>query len=73
MSTDVATGETTVVIDDDLGDRTFVDHGLRVSQHGREEYTAHPSRADHYRAQISGNYSVRRRDSSGSRSPVVTG
>lgn len=60
VSTDVATGETSVVIEDDLGDATFVDHGLRVAQRCREEYTAHPELADRWRAWISWSYEVSR-------------
>jgi len=60
VSTDVATGETTVVIQDDLGDVTFADHGLRVAQQCQEEYTAHPDQADRWRARIAWSYEVSR-------------
>lgn len=60
VSTDVATGETSVVIQDDLGDVTFADHGLRVAQQCREEYTAHPDQADRWRARIAWSYEVSR-------------
>ncbi len=60
VSTDVGTGETSVVIQDDLGDVTFADHGLRVAQQCREEYTAHPDEADLWRARITWSYVVSR-------------
>ncbi|MDO5739771.1 MAG: CocE/NonD family hydrolase [Ornithinimicrobium sp.] len=60
VSTDVASGETTVVVEDDLGDITYVDHGLRVDQRCREEYVAHPELADRYRAAISWEYEASR-------------
>lgn len=60
VSTDVATGETSVVIEDDLGDVTFADHGLRVAQRCLEEYTAHPEYADRWRARVDWTYQVSR-------------
>lgn len=60
VSTDIATGLTTVTIEDDLGDVTFEDHGLRVAQQCREEYTVHPDDASRYEANISWRYQVGR-------------
>ena len=60
VSTDVANGETSVVIEDDLGDITYAAHGLRVDQRCREEYTAHPEQADRYRAMIRWSYQASR-------------
>lgn len=60
VSTDVATGETTMVVEDDLGDVTFLDHGLRVDQRCREEYIAHPELAERWRAYIEWAYEASR-------------
>lgn len=62
VSTDIATGTTSVIIEDDLGDVTFSDHGLRVAQHCREEYVVHPEDASQYEAKITWRYQVSREE-----------
>ena len=53
---DVASGEITTIVEDDMGAMTFDDTGLRVEQRCTERYTAHPDEADRTRAEIVWHY-----------------
>ncbi|WP_111494927.1 CocE/NonD family hydrolase [Marinobacter bohaiensis] len=62
---DVASGEVSVIIEDDLGAMRFLDHGLWVDQHCREIYTADPEDADKARAEIEWHYEAGRSEGDG--------
>ncbi|KGA01893.1 peptidase S15 [Cobetia amphilecti] len=53
---DVANGEITTIVEDDMGAMTFEDTGMRVEHRCTERYTAHPEDADRTRAEIVWHY-----------------
>ncbi|MFC0269586.1 CocE/NonD family hydrolase [Kushneria aurantia] len=65
VSEDVASGEVTVTVEDDMGDVRFLDHGLRVEQRAREVYTSHPTDAGRTRAEIEWVYRACREEGEG--------
>ncbi|MCB8887556.1 CocE/NonD family hydrolase [Vreelandella malpeensis] len=60
ISEDVGSGEVTVIVEDDMGDISFDDHGLRVEQYAKEVYTSHPVDATRTRAEIEWVYRASR-------------
>ncbi|WP_163577266.1 CocE/NonD family hydrolase [Halomonas faecis] len=62
---DAATGEITVIVEDDLGALTLADHGYRIEQHCEERYTAHPDDPTLARAEIVWHYHAGRDDGPG--------
>lgn len=60
ISEDVGSGEVSVIIEDDMGDIKFLDHGLQVEQYAKETYTSHPDDATRTRANIEWVYRARR-------------
>ncbi|MBP5981806.1 MAG: CocE/NonD family hydrolase [Halomonas sp.] len=62
ISEDVGSGEVSITIEDDMGDITFLDHGLRVEQYAKEIYTSHPDDATRTRADIEWVYRASRDD-----------
>ncbi len=60
ISEDVGSGEVSVIIEDDMGDIKFLDHGLQVEQYAKETYTSHPDDATRTRADIEWVYRARR-------------
>ncbi|WP_129141195.1 CocE/NonD family hydrolase [Modicisalibacter coralii] len=65
ISEDVGSGEVTVIVEDDMGDVRFLDHGLRVEQKAREVYTSHPHDATRTRADIEWVYRASRAEGEG--------
>ncbi|MDT8893894.1 CocE/NonD family hydrolase [Halomonas sp. I1] len=62
---DVASGEVTVIVEDDLGAMTLADHGYRVAQSCEERYTAHPEDPTRARAEIVWHYRAGRDEGPG--------
>ncbi|PAU78474.1 CocE/NonD family hydrolase [Halomonas salipaludis] len=62
---DIASGEVTTIVEDDLGHVRFLDHGLWVDQHCREVYTAHPDDPDATCAEIAWVYRAGRDEGAG--------
>lgn len=60
ISEDVGSGEVSVIIEDDMGDIQFLEHGLQVEQYAKETYTSHPDDATRTRADIEWVYRARR-------------
>ncbi|WP_445619617.1 CocE/NonD family hydrolase [Kushneria sp. Sum13] len=71
ISEDVGSGEVTVIVEDDMGDVRFLDHGLRVDQRAREVYTSHPTDATKTRAEIQWTYKADRDEGEGQFSVTV--
>lgn len=71
ISEDVGSGEVSVIVEDDMGDVRFLDHGLRVDQRAREVYTSHPEDATKTRADIQWTYRAGRDEGEGQFSVVV--
>ncbi|ARS53083.1 CocE/NonD family hydrolase [Kushneria konosiri] len=65
ISEDVGSGEVSVIVEDDMGDVRFLDHGLRVDQRAREVYTSHPEDATKTRAEIHWTYKAGREKGDG--------
>ncbi|WP_136068832.1 CocE/NonD family hydrolase [Modicisalibacter radicis] len=72
ISEDVGSGEVTVIVEDDMGDIRFADHGLRVEQKAKEVYTSHPTDATRTRADIEWVYRARRDEGDGQFAVEVT-
>ncbi|GKW49512.1 peptidase S15 [Halomonas sp. NCCP-2165] len=62
---DVASGEVTVIVEDDLGAMTIEDHGYHVEQRCEERYTAHPEDPTRARAEIVWHYRASREEGPG--------
>lgn len=60
ISEDVGSGEVSVIVEDDMGDIQFLDHGLRVEQYAKEVYSSHPVDATRTRADIEWTYRASR-------------
>lgn len=71
ISEDVGSGEVSVIIEDDMGDIEFLDHGLQVEQYAKEIYTSHPHDATRTRADIEWVYRARREGEKNSFSVTV--
>ncbi|MCS2609501.1 CocE/NonD family hydrolase [Halomonas dongshanensis] len=65
LSEDVGSGEVSVIVEDDMGDVQFLDHGLQVEQYAKEVYTSHPDDASRTRADIEWVYRARREGDEG--------
>ncbi|WP_249975762.1 CocE/NonD family hydrolase [Vreelandella olivaria] len=61
VSEDVGSGEVSVIIEDDMGEIQFLDHGLQVEQFAKETYTSHPDDATRTRADIEWVYRAHRK------------